>query len=267
MTSLLDLHRTWAALALLAATGLAGAVAACSSSNDTSNGTSTDGGVDATADARHDAHTPSFEAGFDVTLPDIDANQPPDTGPNVDAPPPFDAGIDSPPPFDAGIDSPPPPIDAGLDAPLTPDCSAPPTLHVEDGGPGTLFCPFGPDAGAPVWCDPGVTLCCIYGMDDAGVFPPSECASGACTNGPAPAAIACEDQNDCPGGDVCCANALVAQDVACGYYFGHGLTATTCRPTACIAGEVVICSSDSECTAPQTCVPFKEKGIQWGFCQ
>jgi hypothetical protein len=40
----------------------------------------------------------------------------------------------------------------------------------------------------------------------------------------------------------------------------------TCETSACAAGEVQICASQSDCPAGKTCTPGKWKIYQVGFC-
>jgi hypothetical protein len=54
----------------------------------------------------------------------------------------------------------------------------------------------------------------------------------------------------------------------CTYDKLQGGAATTCKPTACSAGDVQICSSDKDCPAANpTCTPFEWKVLQLGYCK
>lgn len=153
-------------------------------------------------------------------------------------------------------------------------CGSLPTLHPGDGT--NLYCPFGPDANAPIQCEVGQQFCCIAGKVN-NVFPPSDCeaiSSGDCSFVEAgvsgSAQLQCEDPaTDCPSGNICCgAPNAIATVAGCGYNKLTGFTYTRCAPaTACTATEFQVCAADSECPSGQHCVPFKAKGLDLGSCQ
>ena len=154
------------------------------------------------------------------------------------------------------------------------DCGSFPTLHPGNGT--TLFCPFGPDAGAPIDCVVKQQLCCISGKVGS-TFPPSDCepiSQGTCAAVEAGIAgstqIECEDPaTDCPSGSTCCgAPNSIQPVVGCGYDKLVGFQYTRCESGGtCAAGEFQLCESLQECPSGQTCTVFKAKGMQLGFCQ
>jgi hypothetical protein len=218
--------------------------------------------VDANMPPDVDANMPDMDAGVDANPP-VDANTPPDANVPVDGNLPVDANV----PVDANT-----PVDANLPVDAGVDCGSVPTLHPTDGGAGSLFCPFGPDGGAPLHCDSPTEECCIGGSLDAGGFASSVCQAmdTACTNGNSPPRVECESPNNCGAGDVCCLVGTPTQDLACSDWYGVGVTGTNCEHgTSCAAGEFQVCETLSDCTAPGAtmCTPMKTKGVQIGFCQ
>ncbi len=156
----------------------------------------------------------------------------------------------------------------------SPDCGTAPNLH--PGSMGQLYCPFGPDAGAPIYCAAGTQYCCISGKV-GGVYPPSDCediSAGGCTAVmqmvQGSTQIQCEDPaTDCPAatGYVCCASPAPQPVAGCGYSKITGWAYSKCEMgTACAAGETQICESQAECPSGLACVPMKAKGVQMGFC-
>jgi hypothetical protein len=153
-------------------------------------------------------------------------------------------------------------------------CGSTPTLHPGNGT--SLFCPFGPDAGAPIYCALPTDQCCIGGFLGNNSYAPSDCESfgTTCTNPPDGGAhrIECEETVDCSNnnlGTICCAiGTTPVLDQTCNYYRGSGFKGTTCEQgAACGASEFQICESVADCPNNQTCTPFKATGLQLGFCQ
>jgi hypothetical protein len=131
----------------------------------------------------------------------------------------------------------PPPSDAG-DAV---DCGKVPTLHPAEAGTGP-YCPFSSvgDAGN-LTCAQG-QHCCEHPAD-AGT--PSTCQASTC--GTTDTDWMCQDQSNCPSGQVCCAiTSGPGQDPGCSFYFLHGFKGTACR-TSCAQGELTVCESDDQC--------------------
>jgi hypothetical protein len=160
-----------------------------------------------------------------------------------------------------------------------------PTLH--SGTMGDLYCPFGPD-GSTLGCgsakDSG-GACCISGeVGDA--YPPSVCAatgtdtcSFTATTGNT--TITCEDPaTDCPSGMSCCAygghlkpDTNDTTGAVCSFDKYTDWAGTACASSCtgfdagASAGTVLeLCSSSSECGSGKTCVAFKAKGIDLGYC-
>jgi len=81
-------------------------------------------------------------------------------------------------------------------------------------------------------------------------------------------AFECDDPAMCPAGNACCFQGNVQSDPVCGTLFGSKVKGTICR-TACGAGELVVCSRDSECTGSASgpsCNPVSTKGHTFGIC-
>ena len=149
------------------------------------------------------------------------------------------------------------------------ECGTTPSLHPSDGGPGSVYCPFGPDGGS-IHCDPGANQICCINPKVNGAFPPSTCSTtcpyadaGGATN------LECEDKITCTAnnkGAVCCGSGpMPALDTACGYYSEKGLKGGACAAT-CAANEFELCATSAECSGGKTCTPFKAKGMQLGYC-
>jgi len=165
----------------------------------------------------------------------------------------------------------------GVDA----GCGAPPSLHQSPAG--TIFCAFLPDAGV-VDCTTGQE-CCVGGEIAPGQFAPQECAAfaGPCTNGSAdagigPIPIECNQLSDCAANGLsstacCLQNAKVSIVAGCGYSRLSDGSGVVCEGTggggvtACAAGEIQICSAQSDCPTGTTCVAAKWKLFQVGVCQ
>ena len=83
----------------------------------------------------------------------------------------------------------------------------------------------------------------------------------------------CEDPvADCPtSAPVCCASGATLElggtmnGMACQNYASK-MTHTACVAAGACTGGIVMCTSDSECTAPQKCTPFSKAGNQVGGC-
>jgi hypothetical protein len=163
------------------------------------------------------------------------------------------------------------------------DCGSTPTLHPDPAG--TLFCGYGTDGGV-LDCLTG-SKCCLGGGLGGGTFAPEQCAAtgSTCTNGGEPDAggslaipIACAQIADCTANGVasavaCCLQGATLPTVTagCSYPKAKGGTAVVCEtgsasPGTCAAGEVQICSSQSDCPSGTVCTPGKWKIYQVGFC-
>jgi hypothetical protein len=157
------------------------------------------------------------------------------------------------------------------------DCGRAPTLHVTD--PGDIFCGYLDDGGS-FDCLTG-NECCLGGSIGSGNFDPEQCAAWgtACTNpadGGVP--IECTQSADCtangkPG--ACCLQGATAPAVVagCGYSKSTRGNAIVCEesdaaaPACSGAGELQVCSADTDCPSGKTCVASKWKLYNLGFCQ
>jgi hypothetical protein len=159
---------------------------------------------------------------------------------------------------------------SGDDGGMGTECGTTPSLHASDGGPGSIYCPFGPDGGA-IHCSPGTEKCCISPKVN-GQYPPSSCASTCPYDAGGHTDLACEDSISCSGnnlGSICCAKGATPATVAgCGYFNeSPGMSQATCEQGPdCASGEFQLCGAPSECPSGKTCTPFKVKGLQLGFC-
>jgi hypothetical protein len=266
--------KTFPLVACLAAAALACGANACSSSSSNALG-GDDGGTtpatEAGADASGDA-TASPEAGADAGLPDSSTSS--DSGAAAETST-DDSGMAN---GDSGAGS-----DTGgpQDSGAAPDCGSTPTLHLDPGG--TIFCGYGADGGK-VDCLTG-TECCLGGDLGGGTFAPEQCgARGAtCHNGGEPDAggslaipIACMQIADCTANGVasaaaCCLQGATSPLAVCTYPKAEYGTAVVCEtgntsPGTCAAGELQICSSQSDCPSGTTCTAGKWKLFQVGFC-
>jgi hypothetical protein len=145
-------------------------------------------------------------------------------------------------------------------------------------GQGTsLYCPFGPDAGA-LSCSEPSTFCCIGGEISQGNYADSVCqaANTACNNPPPDGGVfparpvQCEEALDCTNnnlGSICCATGgTPALDANCNYYREKpGFSAISCEASSCPNGTFQVCATNAECKQG-TCVAFKAVGMDLGFC-
>ncbi len=143
-------------------------------------------------------------------------------------------------------------------------CSTPGTLHPPnaDAGTATLYCPFsGVDGGTNAYCDTTTEHCCEPKSGTAACTP----TGVACATGDTD--WQCEDPSECGSGQKCCGKGtfVASTDPSCANY-ATGFTGTYCA-ASCQATEIVMCTSNAECTSGKTCVPFKSKGNQVGACQ
>jgi hypothetical protein len=152
--------------------------------------------------------------------------------------------------------------DAGTDSNVDPvDCGKVPTFHPVEAGTGP-YCPFSAVGDAGNLTCAATQHCCEHPAD-AGK--PSECQAAACAK--TDTDWMCQDKNNCPGAQVCCAVTTgPGQDPGCSFYFLHKFTGTACR-TACAQGELTVCEGDDQCVAPAKCQHVTAKGGQFGFCQ
>jgi hypothetical protein len=257
---------------LAAAAALAGGAIGCSSSSSSTLGD--DGGTtpatEAGADASGDA-TANPEAGADAGTADStssdDSGSVGETGADDTGTGESDSGAGN----DTGS-----PQDSG--APV--DCGSAPTLHQDPSG--NIFCGYGADGGK-VECTTG-TECCLGGDLGGGTFAPEQCGArgGTCTNGGeidaggSPAVpIGCMQIADCTANGVASAAACCLQGATstatCSYPKAEYGTAVVCEtgntsPGTCAAGELEICSSQSDCPTGTTCTAGKWKLFQVGFC-
>ena len=146
-------------------------------------------------------------------------------------------------------------------------CSTVTTLHPPnaDAGTATLYCPFANGgAGAPsVYCHAQMEHCCEGAVGEATMCAPlaTPCPQAKPTD------WVCEDPADCPSGSVCCSNpgaSIGLGDPGCGN-FASKMTGTLCAKS-CDATSIQICTSDAQCGAGKTCIPFGKSGNQVGGC-
>ncbi len=254
-------------VALLMSVGLCACAQSTTSDDTTGSGTDS-GSRDATVDV----------SGGDATILPLGDGAARDARPSIDATV-DSSGGDATAAVDAGAGDAVQGDSAGSDSGGLPEaggdagsCGSTPTLHP---GSGTnLFCPFGPDAGAPLECTSGQQYCCISGKV-GGSYPPSDCEAispSGCTavkNGVAGSTqIACEDPaTDCPSGQVCCGSPnAIALASGCTYDKLVGFTYSKCA-ASCAVSEFQICEATSQCGSGKTCTPFKAKGLQLGYCK
>ncbi|GMV17548.1 MAG: hypothetical protein AMXMBFR56_57720 [Polyangiaceae bacterium] len=146
-------------------------------------------------------------------------------------------------------------------------CKTPTTLHPPkpDAGLDNIYCPFSATGGGKnEYCASGSEHCCEPKATGA----VSKCQPLSQPCGLGDTDWQCQDPvADCPSGQKCCGAGTVVKnpDSQCANY-ATGFTGTKCA-TTCGAGEVEMCTADSECAAPQTCLPFGAKGAQVGACQ
>jgi hypothetical protein len=162
-------------------------------------------------------------------------------------------------------------------------CGNSPSLHptsLEAGG--GVYCPFGgPASATTLYCGAGDAasekFCCISG-EVGTTYPPSQCeATCSFTATSGNTTIQCEDPaTDCPSGNICCGGAekTIEEDTTCNYYKLSDWVYTKCESTASCAAaatapatgaEFQLCTSNGECSG-KTCVAFKSKGVDLGFC-
>ena len=138
--------------------------------------------------------------------------------------------------------------------------------------------------GGPASCTTGQE-CCVGGAILPGQFAPDVCTTfaGTCPNGSAdagipPIPIECNQLSDCAANglssNACCLQgAHLAIVAGCGYLKASGGTGVVCEgtggggPKACAAGDIQVCSSQSDCPTGTMCVPSKWKLFQIGVCQ
>jgi hypothetical protein len=201
-----------------------------------------------------------------TTLPAPDANRP-DTGSNPDEDAPVDPGVD-----------------ACADAFVPRTSTGPRCLGVLDAG--------GDGGSGGKNCLGKLQICCSDGTNMQGGFEPSDCLDaavvgngfqeGLCTptfTGDGGQEWHCTEQAHCPGtGAVCCMRGTAAGNPVpapnndwpgCDRTkfqsprFNGG---TRCRNAMCNAGEIQLCSSDSECTAG-SCIFLSASGRNIGYCR
>jgi hypothetical protein len=251
---------------------LASSAVGCASSANTGGGDGTDAnvgsGMDATGEAQAVDTGSSDSSTADVTM-GTDAGTQSDTSVPSDASPPSDSGASESGP---GIDS------GSSDASV--DCGSIPSLHVDPAG--TVYCSYGADGGE-LECT-GQQECCLGGSVGGGVYAPQQCApfGTTCTNGgdggSSPAiAIECAQISDCTakgvtGATACCLQGATgpAPVAGCGYSKATEGTAVVCESDGgtgvCAAGEIALCSQNSDCATGKTCTAGKWKVFQIGFC-
>ena len=136
-------------------------------------------------------------------------------------------------------------------------CAPPSKLHPPAPGRTAIFCPR---SGPPVqYCAIGQHCC----EPAAGV---SFCqpAATACNNGDID--WQCEDPvSDCPAGQQCCGTGMFVMGAPGCANTAKAFRGTRCAPN-CQPSELQICSSNGECAAGKTCVPFDINASGVGAC-
>jgi hypothetical protein len=127
----------------------------------------------------------------------------------------------------------------------------------------TVYCPF---ATGNKYCDPSTEHCCETA---AGATMPSmcepiatACIAGSVDWGCADPTADCRDNTK----PVCCAAGASIGVDPCAGNFAHHMTGTACVATGGCAGGIIMCTSDAQCPAGQTCTPFRKAGNQVGGC-
>jgi hypothetical protein len=158
------------------------------------------------------------------------------------------------------------------------NCEAPSTLHppkaVDAGFPG-VYCPFSAqgDAGND-YCQGGAVQECCETSADAGM--PSQCLAVGSTSCPSGSTIwQCDDPSECPSSaPVCCGvpytgdTVTIKETAGCTDHYASEMGGTQCvASAAACTGGVIMCTSDAQCTSPQTCLPFRKAGNSVGACQ
>lgn len=170
------------------------------------------------------------------------------------------------------------------------DCGAKiPTLHPNPAG--DIYCGYLPgDSGATLDCiaggDAGGGWCCLGGSLGGGNYAPQICATssaGCLADGDPDAGkpgipIQCNQISDCAGNGAsgataCCLQGASEETCMGGFTKAFGGSAIVCEgsgggsATACVAGEIQICSTAADCPSGTTCKPGKWKLYDLGFCQ
>ena len=130
-----------------------------------------------------------------------------------------------------------------------------------DGGTVVLYCPFsGPDGGKDLYCDYATQHCCEPKTGQAFCEP----AAMPCNAGDTD--WKCDDPTECPPGQVCCGTGMLMKsaDPNCANT-ANNFSGTHCAHS-CAANEIIMCTSDGECTGGKTCLPFRARGNQVGGC-
>ncbi|MGO9832818.1 MAG: hypothetical protein ACLP1X_01245 [Polyangiaceae bacterium] len=108
---------------------------------------------------------------------------------------------------------------------------------------GSIGCPENGDAAAP--CDLSSNVCCTcpncFAPYPTQCFPTVTGCVGVVFSG-IYAPLACENQMNCAAGSVCCAS----------FNSSTLLTGSSCKPS-CAAGDVQLCTVNTECGASRTC--------------
>jgi hypothetical protein len=264
---------------LLAAGAVVTGAIGCSSSNSNIGSSGDDGGSvqDSTAGSQDSAS--GHEGGGEASTGN-------DGGTGSDTATAGDSGTDG-----AGLDSATSDTgssaDGGDGAVVDASCGSTPSLHVDT--PGSIFCGYDFEAGADLTCATGQE-CCLGGSIGGGLYAQQACstwtANGTgCTN-PADGGaigIACSQISDCTANGVtgatvaCCLQGGTVPVMAPGCTYPKSTlgSAIVCEAAGsggaasagtCAAGEIQICSADSDCPTGKTCTPGKWKIFQVGFC-
>jgi hypothetical protein len=168
------------------------------------------------------------------------------------------------------------------------DCGAKiPALHPNPAG--DIYCGYLPgDSGAALDCvaDSGTGWCCLGGSLGGGQYAPQICASNSAgcladgnpDGGKPGLPIQCNQISDCagngmPGATACCLQGASEETCMGNFTKAFGGSAIVCEgsgggsATACVAGEIQICSTAADCPTGTTCKPGKWKLYDLGFCQ
>ena len=138
------------------------------------------------------------------------------------------------------------------------------TLHPPDPAKPGIYCPFGGPMGmGGSECLIGKEHCCEGNVGEVTmcVAIGTVCPQMKATD------WACEDPSDCgAAGMQCCGNGTVVVNAnpMCGNYASK-MTGTICKAT-CDSTDTTMCTSDAQCAAGKTCIPFSKAGNQVGGC-
>jgi len=270
---------------LLAAAAAATGAIGCSSSNSSTGPSGDDGGSvqDSTAGSQDSAS--GHEGGAEASTGN-DGGTGSDTSTGADSAATSDAGTDGA-RLDSATSDTGSSADGGDGAVVDASCGSTPSLHVDTAG--SIFCGYDFEAGADLTCATGHE-CCLGGSIGGGNYAQQACSGWSangmgCTNPPDGGAIgiACSQISDCTangatGATVACClqgGTVPVDPPGCTYPKSTLGSAIVCETSGsggaaiagtCAAGEIQICSANTDCPTGKTCIAGKWKIFQVGFC-